>query len=773
MLDFRVLGALDVHANGADGSQTVLTQPKRLALLLYLALAEPSGFHSRERLMALLWPEADDASSRHSLRNALHALRQALGDDAIVTRGEAYVGLDFSVFKCDALELRARLADQRVDEAVALWTGDLAPGFHVSGAPDFERWLDEQRDEIRHALSAAAWKRARELQGAGQSEVDAVRQAARLDPGDEPGARRLMRLLAAGGDLGGALRVYQELSDYFARELEAEPSGETRALAAELRSGAAIGRVAATSSTTAPVPQPIHSSLDATPTSPAIQVGRRSPAMLVLGTIVLAALATWAAYVGSRRGAADERADAKLLTLAAIPFRNVARDTALDYRAEGIPDEILNAVGKVPGIWIVGRNAARRYKDRDTIDERTVERELGVCFLVTGTYQQNGGRLIVSAQLNDSMTRGELWAGPFSRDTSQLGALSNDIARAIADTLHRRYGGTFSAGTTDGAALDDYLRGWVLLQSRGAGVKASVAKFEGAIIRDPKFARAHAALAMARTLLPWFNGIPMDEVKDGVMIAARRALELDTTLADAHTAMALVYPSLAQWDSSETEFKRAIRLEPDNFDARFHYGRILLLRGNVTEALRQLAQARKLEQTSGLVSAWTSHALFQNHQPDSALKEMTRAIEIDSSLSATTNLGATMSLGLGHPEMAQRLMVLERPVFFMTSAPYVFAKLHDTAKANRLVEAMESNNPRPWFTDVARASVMLAIGDSARALSALDQSAHTSGAMWPMYIPLGDPAFDLVRDSPRFEKLVHEAGLDVRSFPALRFRRSR
>src|SRR5262245_17371969 len=135
MIDLRVLGALEVRADLPDGTRGGLTQPKRLALLLYLALAEPKGLHPRDRLLALLWPEADDASSRHSLRNALHGLRLALGEEAIVTRGEAFVGLDFAAFRCDALELRAHLAAGRVDEAAALWKGDLAPGFHVSGAP--------------------------------------------------------------------------------------------------------------------------------------------------------------------------------------------------------------------------------------------------------------------------------------------------------------------------------------------------------------------------------------------------------------------------------------------------------------------------------------------------------------------------------------------------------------------------------------------------------------------------------------------------------------
>jgi DNA-binding SARP family transcriptional activator len=241
MIDLRVLGALEVRATGPKEGQAMPTQPKRLALLLYLALAEPFGLQARDRLLALLWPEADDSSSRHSLRNALHALRQSLGDEAIVTRGESYVGLDAGAIRCDALELRANLAAGRLEEAVSLWSGELAPGFHVSGAPEFEHWLDEQRAQMRRAVRAAAWTRAREMGGAGRAEVDAVRRAVRLDPGDEPGVRSLMHSLVAAGDGAGALRAYQELTDHLARELDAKPSAETRALAADLRS-AAVGK---------------------------------------------------------------------------------------------------------------------------------------------------------------------------------------------------------------------------------------------------------------------------------------------------------------------------------------------------------------------------------------------------------------------------------------------------------------------------------------------------------------------------------------------------
>jgi serine/threonine-protein kinase len=224
MIELRVLGTLAIQSRDGGPPVAAVTQPKRLALLLYLALAEPAGPHSRDSLVALLWPEAGDDSTRHSLRNTLYGLRQALGEGAIVSRGEGYVELDPAAVRCDAVEVRALLAAQRWKEALAGWAGDLAPGFHVSGAPEFERWLDDQRAALRRAVADAAWRRVDDMERNGEAAVgEAARQAWAIDPTNESGARRMIRLLEQTAGTAAALRAYDDLADYLRREFESAP----------------------------------------------------------------------------------------------------------------------------------------------------------------------------------------------------------------------------------------------------------------------------------------------------------------------------------------------------------------------------------------------------------------------------------------------------------------------------------------------------------------------------------------------------------------------
>jgi tetratricopeptide (TPR) repeat protein len=315
-----------------------------------------------------------------------------------------------------------------------------------------------------------------------------------------------------------------------------------------------------------------------------------------------------------------------------------------------------------------------------------------------------------------------------------------------------------TAGTTNAAALDLFRIGQDQLRQRR--IAGAIQSFQGAIDLDSNYARAHAALATALGLVPFFiDGPPAAPIARS-MAEASRALAIDSTLADAYVARGAAHGYAGQWDASNSDMRRAIALEPDNAMARQTFARHLIVRGHATEGLEQLERALKVDATSPLISGWLAYAFFLDGHPDSALAQSERTIKLGPMLGATVNLGALLNLGLGRKNEARRLSALAIPGMF--NAPYVYAKLGDSAAANRLLREMDARNPRPWFVDVAKASVLLATGDSAGALTALEKSSGDTGALWVFYIPLGDPAFDLVRKSERFAALLHRANIDSR-----------
>lgn len=239
MIQFRVLGGIDLRDASGKLLDDLLRQPKRVALLLYLALAESSGLSRRDTLLALFWPDLDDARARAALRKSLYFLRGALGSDVIVSRGDDEVGVDAGQLDCDAGHFTAALADGRLLEALELYRGDLAAGLHVSDvAPEFEQWLDDRRSDLRRRAADAAWKQsvvAAEAGDAGEA-VRWARWASDRAPEDEVGVRRLLELLTGMGDHAGAIKVYEGFRSRLRAEYQAEPSPETRALIAELGS---------------------------------------------------------------------------------------------------------------------------------------------------------------------------------------------------------------------------------------------------------------------------------------------------------------------------------------------------------------------------------------------------------------------------------------------------------------------------------------------------------------------------------------------------------
>lgn len=304
MLEFRVLnGASLVDADGVE-IRSVLAQPKRFALLVYLALSGNRAFHRRDTLLALFWPESTEAHARGSLRTSLHFLRRSLGEAVIETRGSEEVAVRPGALACDVPRFEDAVHAEQWEAALKLYGGPLLPGFFVPDAPECNRWLDEERERLHRLALRAGRRRAqiREAEGEVEGAADAWRWLAAQEPYQEEIARRLMQALAAAGDRAGAIEHARAFQARLREELEAEPNPAVAALAAELGSATVVALPGAAGHTP-PAPGPAPPGATAAPPGsprapqagasppelplpPTPLIGRETELTAVLGTLM-------------------------------------------------------------------------------------------------------------------------------------------------------------------------------------------------------------------------------------------------------------------------------------------------------------------------------------------------------------------------------------------------------------------------------------------------------------------------------------------------------
>jgi DNA-binding SARP family transcriptional activator len=232
-----LLGGVELRGVDPNRADKLLAQPKLTALLAFLALAPEQRPQRRDRIVGLLWPELDQAHARTALRKGLHAIRNALGAEALRSRGDEEIGLAIPPLWCDVLELNAAAEGGRMLRAVELHRGELMAGFHLTGCAEFERWLDDERMAARERAAAAAWALASTLERDSRL-TDAglwARRAVRYSWDDERVLRRTLTMLTRIGDHAGALRLYDEFVARMKKELDADPAPETVALVRSIR----------------------------------------------------------------------------------------------------------------------------------------------------------------------------------------------------------------------------------------------------------------------------------------------------------------------------------------------------------------------------------------------------------------------------------------------------------------------------------------------------------------------------------------------------------
>lgn len=337
MIELRTFGGLEIRSRGGGLDAAIRLQTKRLVLLAYLASAPAGGLRRRDTLLALFWPDLDQEHARGALRQALHTLRKALGEGAVVTRGEGEIGLDPTLVTTDARALEAHLAASDPVVALSNYRGDFLEGVFVSDAsPELEEWIAGERLRLRRVAAKAAWAAAAKPTGRGDT-GQYVRRAVLLSGADEAALRKGIALLDQMGDRAAAAALFEEFASRVARDLDVEPSAESHAAMEAVRSrreaalpaGSPVhGTGTATPAPAAPLPPEVSSGMEA-PAAEWPPPRRRLLFAGAIGAVLMLALAAVSAWV--RRPALPAGG-----LVAVMPFRVSAADSGLAWLRDGM-----------------------------------------------------------------------------------------------------------------------------------------------------------------------------------------------------------------------------------------------------------------------------------------------------------------------------------------------------------------------------------------------------------------------------------------------------
>ena len=633
MIRLRLLGALDIEGDGA-GSRALLAHPKRVALLAYLALRANHSPLARDSLLPVFWPESDEPRARGALRNALHFLRSRLGKRTIDSQGDR---LRLTDAWCDATEFEDLLERGAPEEALELYRGDLMEGFHLSDAPYFESWLEEERGRIRRRAVDACWSLVNEAEGTGRFALAAryARRALGLAPTDEIGARRLLTLLARSGDVTGALRAHEEFTERLERLYEIGPGEETERLIASIRRGDV--RPPERASADAPgrderlqaAPVPGRALSPAAPL-PGASANSDSVAARAPETVAERAVAAQRGRTASRRGASTstwrrmapwlasaaavitvalaagfgggepppEAPAASEAVLAVLPFRYQGAES-LRFLGEGVARLVSDALNGAGDLRTVDRRAIDSFvAQRAKADEITIAiataRRFGASYFVQGDVMEQDSSVHVTVtlhRLHDDRTTGGHVATAEGR-ASEVFGLADRLARQLLEGIG--YDGLERSAVRAGSplgALKAFLRGEVA--ARDGWYREAMDEFGMAVREDSTFALAHYGLSAA-AYGAGVSGVPAEAAE-----AARRH-SASLPRSDQLFLEAWGNHLDARVPEAETFYRQATALQPTHVDGWRQLGELLFHWGpttgtDLTAARRPFEQALALE----------------------------------------------------------------------------------------------------------------------------------------------------------------------------------
>jgi TolB-like protein/Tfp pilus assembly protein PilF len=494
-----------------------------------------------------------------------------------------------------------------------------------------------------------------------------------------------------------------------------------------------------------------------------LRVRRR---LALAGVVALALLAVTYVKVRSRTGDATRP---KISSLAVLPFKNLSEDPTQEYLADGMTEALIGRLSRIHDLRVTSHTSVMRFKNPQ-ISVPEIARTLRVDAIVEGSVMREGSRIRVTAQLIRAETDDHFWSETYDRELRDALALQSELAQSIAGKVevtvtgkeHERLSAVRSVSPE---VYENYLKGRFAFNKSDTSseIQESIAYFEEAIKRDPTFAPAYVGLASAYDELGTvFIGTPPEETRPKVLSAARKALELDPGLAEAHALVANVQQEQWQWADAEAEYRRALELNPNDAAAHDEFADWFLCQGRTEEALASAQRARELDplEVSGVSIGWI---LFNARRYDEAIHELRSVVAVrPDDAGALWFLGFAL-IGDNHPEDA--ITVLEKVVSLSNRGPgpigvliRAYAHAGRRSDALRLLAELKKRRKAGYVPAGAFVNAYLGLGEYDHAFVWLEEAykEHSNILQWLKVHPYFDP----LRDDPRFAELVHHVGLD-------------
>jgi TolB-like protein/Flp pilus assembly protein TadD len=488
--------------------------------------------------------------------------------------------------------------------------------------------------------------------------------------------------------------------------------------------------------------------------------------LALAGVGVLGLLAV--AYVMSR-GRTGHAPQPKITSLAVLPLKNLSSDPTQEYLGDGMTDALIDRLSRMHDLRVVSRTSVMRFKNPQ-VSVPEIARMLNVDAIVEGSVMRQGNRIRVTAQLIRGATDEHFWSETYDRELRDLFAVQSELAQSIAEKVQATATGEEHARLTAARPVapevyESYLKGRFAFDKSNsrAAIEESIAYFERAIKIDPTFAPAYVGLASAFSDLGTvFVGASPDQTRPRAIGAARKALELDPDLTEAHVLLANVLQEQWHWADAEAEYRRALEVNPNDADAHAGLALWMLCQGRKDEAVAWAKRGRELDPlaVSGAGIAWI---LFQSRRYDEAIRELRSALAVQpDDASALSYLGFAL---VANNQPGDAIPVLEKAISLSNGSPAatgVLIRAYSHAgrrtDALRLLGELQKRRKAGYVPAGAFVNAYLGLDDNKQAFVWLEQAFKEQSNI--LQFLKVHPFFDPLRADPRFADLVRHVGLD-------------